>query len=228
MTIPYNAFLVAAVFVGLVILLLIGWYYLYRKPRDQGAPHRLGQEMGLQQINEGRGKVPAWYGGRHKDHDIGVTYANLRYGNYGPRSSRTVEEVRLSLRLAIALNVARPQDIIAYFHHGRPFEPGEEPQNFEAAFDRRNTDRLSTESRDALLHFTQNYGGLRLRDRAGAPADLFAAGALPDAQVVLVHDRPGYKQTPAQITELLDALLAVAEPLEKDFAQLIKITNETL
>ena len=225
MTIPYNAVLVAAVFVALVILAILGWYYLYRKPRDQGAPHRLGQELGLQQLNEGRGKVPSWYGGRYGDHDIGVTFANLRYGNYGPRASRTVQEVRLSLRLAIALNVAEPQDIVAYFNHGRSYEPGKEPEDFEAAFDRRNTDRLSPESRGALLHFTQNYGGLRLRDRATAPADLFAAEALPDAQVVLVHDRPGYKQTAPQIYELLDALLEVAKPLEKDFAHRGKITN---
>lgn len=218
MTIPYNALLVAAVFVALVILAIAAWYFLYRRPRDQSAPHRLGQELGLQQLNESQGKIPAWYGGRYKDHDFGVTHANLRYGNYGPRASRTVEQVRLSLRLAVALNVAEPQDIIAYFRHGRPYEPGEEPEDFEAAFDRRNTGRLSAESRDALLHFTQNYGGLRLRDRATAPADLFADEALPDARVVLVHDRPGYKQTADQVYELLDALLEVAKPLEAEFA----------
>lgn len=218
MNIPYPALTVIVVFIALVIAAIAGWYYLYRRPRDEKAPHRLGQEMSLQQLNEGSRKVPVWYGGRREDHDFAVTYANLRYGNYGHRRQRTVQEVVLSLRLAVALNVAGPQDIVAYFQHGRPYEPGELPEDFEHAFDRRNTDRLSQESRDALLHFTQNYGSLRLRDRATAPTDLFAAEALPDAQVVLVHARPGYKQTPQQVEALLDALLVVAKQLEEDLA----------
>jgi len=202
---------------GLVILAIAAWYLLYRRPRDRNAPHRLGREMGLQQLNEG-GEEPVWYGGRCGDHDFALTYANLRYGNYGRARSRTVEEVVLSLRLAVALNVDREHDIIAYFHHGRPYKPGELPEDFAAGFDRRHTERLSEASRQALLQFAQHYGGLRLRDRATAPPDLFAAEALPGAQVVLVHDRPGYKQTPQQVAILLDALLDVACILEKDQA----------
>jgi hypothetical protein len=213
-----TALLAAVSCAGLVILAIAAWYYLYRRPRDRKAPHRLGREMNLQLLNESGEKEPAWYGGRRRDHDFALTYANLRYGNYGPARSRTVEEVVLSLRLAVALNVAREQDIIAYFHHGRSYRPGELPEDFADGFDRRNTGRLSEESRQALLHFAQNFGGLRLRDRATAPPDLFAAQALPAAQVVLVHDRPGYKQTPQQVTILLDALLDVACILEKDQA----------
>jgi len=219
-----QAFLVAALFAALFALAFGVWYYYYRLPRDQNAPHRLGQEMGLQQLNEGSRKVPVWYAGRYEDHDFGLTYANLRYGNYGRRPARTVQEVVLSLRLTVALNVPEPQDIIAYFHHGRPYKPDLVPEGFEDAFDRRNTDRLSQESRDALLHFTQNYGSLRLRDRDTAPEALFAAEALPDAQIVLVHDRPGYKQTPEQAYALLDALLKVAKQLEEDSA----LNNRTL
>lgn len=204
--------------VGGTAVAAAAWYYLYRRPRDQNAPHRLGREMGLQQLNRGSSRVPVWFGGRYGGHDFGLTYANLRYGGYGKRPEKKIEDVVLSLRLAVALNAAQAQDIVAYFQHGRPYEPGILPEDFEAAFDRRNSDRLSAASREALLHFTQNYGSLRLRDRATAPKDLFVKEALPDAQVVLVHDRPGYKQTPAQVYELLDALLQVAEPLEADFA----------
>ena len=213
---PYRAILIAVLSVGVAVLAIVAWYYLYRRPRDQNAPHRLGREMGLVQLNEGSRQLPIWYGGRFKDHDFGLTYANLRYGSYGRKAAKTVDEVRLSLRLAIALHVHAPQDIVAYFHHGRPYEPGAEPPDFEAAFDRRNSDRLSQESRAALLHFAQNYGSLRLRDRATAPKDLFVAEALPQAQVVLVHDRPGHKQTPEQINTLLDGLLEVAQQLEAD------------
>ena len=215
---PLRVILIALLTVSVTALAVAAWYYLYRRPRDQNAPHRLCQEMGLQQLNQGSSRVPVWYGGRYDDHDFGLTYANLRYGGYGKRPEKKVEDVILSLRLAVALETAEAQDIIAYFHHGRPYEPGIEPADFEAAFDRRNTDRLSPASRNALLHFTQHYGSLRLRDRATAPKDLFVKEALPDARVVLVHDRPGYKQTAEQIYELLDALLRVAKPLEADFA----------
>ncbi|MFN2172834.1 MAG: hypothetical protein ACK2U0_19525 [Candidatus Promineifilaceae bacterium] len=211
---PYRAILIALLAAGLAVLVVAAWYYLCRRPRDRNAPHRLGREMGLQQLNVGSQSYPIWYGGRYGDHDFALTYANLRYGRYGPKFEKTVEKVRLSLRLAIALHADNPQDVIAYFRHDRPHEPGVTPEDFEAAFDRRNTDRLSQESRDALLHFAQSYGGLRLRDRATAPAELFIAEALPAAQVVLVHDHPGYKQTPRQIYALLDALLETAQPLE--------------
>jgi hypothetical protein len=215
---PLRVILIALLVVGVTVLAVAAWYYLYRRPRDQNAPHRLGREMGLQQLNDGSGRVPIWYGGRYGGHDFCLTYTNLRYGGYGKRPEKKIEDVVLSLRLAVALDAVEAQDIVAYFQHGRPFEPGVQPEDFEAAFDRRNTDRLSPASRDALLLFTQNHGSLRLRDRATAPKDLFVKEALPDAQVVLVHDRPGYKQTPAQVYELLDALLQVAEPLEADFA----------
>lgn len=210
------ALLLTAAICILIVLAWVAWYYFYRKPRDQNAPHRLGKEMGLRQLNEGSRDTPVWYAGRYADHDFGLTYANLRYGSYGPKHARTVEEVILSLRVAVALNVAEAQDIIAYFHHGRPYEPGLKPEDFEDAFDRRNTDRLNQQSRDALLYFTQNYGSLRLRDRATAPAALFADEALAGAQVVLVHDRRGYKQSPEQVYVLLDALVEVAKHLEAD------------
>jgi len=212
---PYRGFLIALMAAGLAVLVVASWYYLYRRPRDANAPHRLGREMGLQPLNTGDRTHPVWYGGRVGDHDFALTYANLRYGSYGPRFEKKVEDVRLSLRLAIAIHAADPQDIIAYFRHDRPHEAGETPENFDAAFDRRNTERLSQESRDALLRFAQSYGGLRLRDRATAPEELFVAEALPDAQVVLVHDRPGYKQTPQQVSALLDALVETASPLEE-------------
>ncbi len=211
-----NVFLFIGGVVLLSILAVAAWYYLYRMPRDQNAPHRLGEEMGLEQLNEGSRRVPVWYGSRFHDHDFAMTYANLRYGNYGPKPQRTVEDVKLSLRLALALNVDEPQDIVAYFQHGRDHEPGVLPEDFEEAFDRRNTDRLSQASRDALLAFTQNHGSLRLRDRATGPAALFVPEALPAAQVVLVHDRPGYKQTPQQVDSLLEAMLQVAQQLESD------------
>jgi hypothetical protein len=214
---PYRALLIALLAAGLAVLVVLAWYYLYRRPRDQNAPHRQGREMGLQQLNEGDSRHPIWYGGTYRNRDFGLTYANLRYGSYGPKFEKKVEEVRLSLRLAIPLTANSPQDIIAYFRHDRPHEPGKVPENFEAAFDRRNTDRLSRASRDTLLQFAQTHGGLRLRDRATAPKELFVAEALPDAQVVLVHDRPGYKQTPQQIYALLDALLETAGPIENDF-----------
>lgn len=212
------ALLIAVSCAGLVVLAAAAWYYFYRRPRDQNAPHRLGREMGLAQLNEGSREIPVWYGGRYQDHEIALTYANLRYGSYGMVHARTVEEVILSLRLAVALNVSAPQDIVAYFHHGRRHVPGQVPEDFADAFDRRSTDRLSQESRDALLRFAQNYGSLRLRDRAGAPPDLFTAEALPAAQVVLVHDRPGYKQTAEQVYELLGALIELARTLEADAA----------
>jgi hypothetical protein len=216
---PYRAILIALLAAGLAVLAVAAWYYLYRRPRDRSAPHRLGREMGLRQLNAGDGKQPVWYGGRIGDHEFGLTFANLRYGSYGPRFEKKVEDVRLSLRLAIALHAAAPQDIVAYFRHDRPHEPGTTPENFESAFDRRNSDRLSQASRDALLRFAQNYGGLRLRDRATAPKELFVKEALSDAQVVLVHDRPGFKQSPQQVNALLEALLETARPIENDFME---------
>ena len=202
-------------------LLALGLYfylYRYRLPRDRSAPHRLGQEMGLDLLAAGDRRNPAWYGGRYKDHEIAQTYVNLRYGNYGPRRALSVEDVVLSLRLAVALNVDSAPDIVAYFRHGRPFQPGVEPEDFEHAFDRRNTEWLSQEARDALLAFAQTYGSLRLRPRQGGPQGLLADEALPDAQMVLVHDRPGYQQTPEEVRALYDALLDVAAVLEDSAA----------
>ncbi len=212
----FDIALVLAGSVAALILGLAGWYYFYRRPRDERAPHRLGREMGLGQLNEGGRQTPVWYGGRLADHEFALTYANLRYGRYGRRPARTVEDVILSLRLALAVDVPAGQDIVAYFQHGREFAPGETPPDFDFAFDRRHTDRLSEESRQALLAFTQNFGSLRLRDRAGAPPALFVPEALPEAHVVLVHDRPGHKQTPAEVGALLDALQHVAGVLEAD------------
>lgn len=213
---PAFSLLVAAGAIALAILLVSGWYVLLRRPRDRQAPHRLGSLLGWRQLNEPAESETIWYGGSFAGHQAAATYVNLRYGSYRRRPALAVEDVILSLRLALAVNVAAPQDVVAYFHHGRPFRPGEEPPDFEYAFDRRNTDRLTPQSRRTLLRFAQQFGSLRLRDRATAPAGLFPETVLANEQVVLVHDRPGHEQEREEIEELLRALLAVAERLEAD------------
>lgn len=190
------------------------WVYKVRIPRDLNVPHRLGEAMGLEQLNEGSRHEPTWYGGRFQDHDFAFTYVNLQYSSYAGAHERTFDDVILSLRLAIEVKVPKPQEIIAYFHHGRRHEPGLFPESFEAGFDHANTDKLSPAAKNALLFFAQNHGSLRLRDRASAPQSLFAANALPDSRVVLVHDRPGHKQSPDEINQILEALLLVSQVLE--------------
>lgn len=214
---PGFGLLVAAAAVIVAMLLVGGWYLLLRRPRDRAAPQRLGQAMDLVKLNEPGDGETVWFGGERDGRAFALTHVNLRYGSYGRRRpALSVEDVILSLELAVALETPGPSDIIAYFHHGRPFRPGEEPPDFEYAFDRRNTERLSQASRDALLSFVQSYGSLRLRDRAGAPAGLFPEKVLSGAQVVLVHARPGHEQAVPEVETLLDALLELAAQLESD------------
>jgi hypothetical protein len=228
----------------LVFVGIIGYEYLYRRPKFIVAMERLAKALALEPVHS-KATLSAlaqrgytWYAGRYKNHDVAMISIPLKRRVDGPWA--------FYLRLAVSVNVPAPLDIALY----RDRERRGVPRSFNRAFPKtlgmfgqKNGDQLSPEARQALLTFVQQESpptGLRLfgvwliKRRRGRHVRLYDRQAvsglilppeiLSDAPVVFMHDRPlslaelymRKELSPDEVRMLLDDMIDVAHSIEGD------------
>lgn len=231
--------LFVAAFVG-----IIGYEYLYRRPRFTAAMDRLVKALALEPVRSGASlsslaqQGSTWYAGRYKNHDVAMISVPLKRGVDGPWT--------FYLRLAMSVNVSARLGIALY----RDRERGGIPQSFDRAFPKafgvfgqKNGDQLYPKAREALLAFVQKesppagvrlFGAwlikrrrgrhVRLYDRDAAPRLILPPEVLPNAKVVFMHDRPlSFSELylrdellPDELRMLMDDMVDVARSIEED------------
>lgn len=134
----------------------------------------------------------------------GVTLTN--------QAGRSPTNVRESIRLVVRVELNPDAEVIVFRRHDRA-QFGLE--SFEAAFDRKNEDRLTPTQQAAMLDFVRRFeGGLRLRPRAGANEVLIPSGVWGNTGYILVHDRMTLDLGSAEVEAALAGLEQVAVALE--------------
>jgi len=181
--------------------------------RGRQSARRLAVPLGLPPLNEESSPLRVWYGGQFKGRSFGMKPVPFGSQSYDGAHNRRSFSVSIYLRVALAVDLARPTGISA----ARTHRDKEEPESLAAAFPvLENEARLSDAARRALLQFVQQgQRNLRLLDRTAVPPDLLPAAILPDATVILIHDIPrAARIAPEELRAALADLSGVAAALE--------------
>jgi len=196
--------------------------------RARQVSERLAAALGFVALTEADQPLRAWYGGRYRDHDVAIKTVVTRQRMYDSGSGYTAV-FNASLRIVTAVNRSQPLRVIVQ-RHVKDRSPA---AGFEEAFPgRRNAEKLSARSRQAMLDFVAKgyptglrgrtyrakpgVRNLHLQDRADVAPAVLPPELLADAAVVLLHDQPNATAVTAEeLRALLDDLLAVAATLEE-------------
>ncbi len=206
----------------------LGWK-IYHNAKSRKAAVRLGESLGLEELNRASNPVNVWYGGVYDGRRFAVKPVGIKSHYYDGRGRRR-PDVDYYLRIVLEVKVDEPLDVVVY---RRPQERGG-AATFEAAFPAvKNASRLTGSAQAALLAFVQKgyetglqgttyrydkgARNLTLRDRPGTPEAQLAGEVLPDAPVILVHDHPNPNLPAEALYELLGEMTAVAQAVESSF-----------
>lgn len=152
---------------GFVLLLAIGGaigFALYRRKRWLGSSAEVAAALGLEKRVQL--KQMWWYEGKWKDgRSFGFSPIGMRRRNYSFLHERTVTRYDPAVRIIIELLVAEPLGVELVRHI--KWETKRPLDNFEAAFNAENGDKLMPNVKVALLDFVrQQPCTLWLADRA--------------------------------------------------------------
>lgn len=196
--------------------------------RARQVSERLAAALELVPLTEADQPLRAWYGGRYRDHDVAIKTVVASQRTYESGGGYTVV-FNASLRIVTGVNRSQPLHVIVQ-RHVNDRSPAE---SFEKAFPgRRNAEKLSARSRQAMLDFVAKgyptglrgrtyrakpgVRNLHLQDRADVAPAVLPPELLADAAVVLLHDQPNATAVTAEeLRAVLDDLLAVAVTLEE-------------
>lgn len=215
-----------AIVTGLfLILMYVLGVAIWKSFRSPLAAAFLAEKMGLEPLNQADRTVATWFGGEVQGH----RFAIITYRGYSRYHLEGESRVRFFayLRIVLALNITQPLGVNVQRNPGTR----RTAESFEQAFPvQKNADRLSPRAQQAMLDFitrdrhtkhrslfssAPDIRSLTLRDRAGAPETLIGTEIFPDADVILVHDRPdAIDVTPDQLQTKLGEMIEVATAIQ--------------
>lgn len=173
-------------------------------PKVRQGAQELGEALGFAAGPPARSA--RWWVGTHGGHPAALVPVALQIGRAQPRA-----RTRFGLRLVVVAD-CEPLEAVVF----RDVTAKTRTETFEGAFQHIGAvDTVSDAVKDAMLAYVQQHeGGLRIRNRADAPAQLLGPVLFRDARVVVAAEFTDDRADVERVRARLDAMVRVAEALE--------------